>query len=69
MVYQFGNRLELIVDRIFVNFGICKYWIFFILDSRITSMIQRLTIPYSIPAARQRVDSIYPRFEDNKYEI
>jgi hypothetical protein len=69
MVYPFGNRLETIVVRIFVNTGIRKYRIFFILDSRITSTLQRLTIPCGIQAARHRVDLIYPRFEDNKYKI
>jgi hypothetical protein len=69
MVYPFGNRLEAIVVRISVNTGIRKYQIFFILNSRITSTLQRLTIPYSLQAARHRVDLIYPRFEDNKYKI
>jgi hypothetical protein len=45
MVYQFGNKLELIVVRISVNIGIRKGQIFFILNSRITSMLQRLTLP------------------------
>jgi hypothetical protein len=69
MVYQFGNRLELIVVRISVNVGIRKGRIFFILDSRITLTLQRLTLPWGILAARHRVDSIYPRFEDNEYKI
>ena len=69
MVYQFGNRLELIIVRISVNVGIRKYWIFFILDLKITLMLQRLTIPCGILAAHHHVDSIYLQFEDNKYEI
>jgi hypothetical protein len=69
MVYPFGNKLEAIVVRISVNTGIRKYRIFFILDSRITSTLQRLTIPYGLQVARHRVDLIYPRFEDNKYKI
>jgi hypothetical protein len=69
MVYQFGNRLKLIVVRISVNDGSLKSQIFFILDSRITSTLQRLTLPCGIPAARYRVDSIYPRIEDNEYKI
>ena len=69
MVYQFGIRLEIINIRIFMNVGIFKFRIFFILDSRITLMIEQLTIPCSIPPARHLVDSIYPCFEDNKYKI
>jgi hypothetical protein len=69
MVYQFGNRLELIVVRISINVGIRKGWIFLILDSKITSTLQRLNPPCDIPAARHRVDSIYPQFEDNEYKI
>jgi hypothetical protein len=69
MVYQFGNRLKLIVVRISVNDGSRKSRIFFILDSRITSTLQRLTLPCGIPAAGHCVDSIYPRIEDNKYKI
>jgi hypothetical protein len=69
MVYPFGSRLELIVIRISVNAGIRKYRIFFILDSKITSTLQRLTIPCGIQVARHRLDLIYPRFEDNKYKI
>jgi hypothetical protein len=48
MVYPFGNRLEMIVVRISVNVGIRKCWIFFILDSRITSTLQWLTITCGI---------------------
>jgi hypothetical protein len=69
MVYQFENRLELIVVRISVNVGIRKGQKKFILDSRITSTLQRLTLPCGIPAVHHRVDSIYPRFEDNEYKI
>jgi hypothetical protein len=69
MVYQFGNRLELIVVRISVNVGIRKCRIFFILDSRITSTLQRLTLPCGIPTVRHHVDSIYPQFKDNEYKI
>jgi hypothetical protein len=66
MVYLFGSKLKLIVVRISVNAGIREYQIFFILDSRITSTLQRLTIPCDIQAARHCLDLIYPRFEDNK---
>jgi hypothetical protein len=69
MVYPFGDKLEAIVVRISVNTGIRKYRIFFILDSRITSTLQRLTIPCSLQAACHCVDLIYSRFEDNKYKI
>jgi hypothetical protein len=69
MVYQFRNRLELIVVRISINVGIRIGRIFFILDSRITSMLQRLTLSCDIPTVHHRVDSIYPRFEDNEYKI
>jgi hypothetical protein len=60
MVYQFGNRLELIVVSISVNVGIRIGRIFFILDSRITSTLQRLILPCGISAMRHHVDSIYP---------
>jgi hypothetical protein len=69
VVYQFRNRLELIVVRISVKVGIRKGRIFFILDSRITSTLQRLTFPCGILATRYHVDSIYPQFEDNEYKI
>jgi hypothetical protein len=69
MVYQFRNRLELIVVRISVNVEIRIGRIFFILNSRITLTLQRLTLPCDILVVRHHVDSIYPRYEDNEYKI
>ena len=36
IVYQFGDRVEMINVWISVNFGVRKFWICFILDLRIT---------------------------------
>jgi hypothetical protein len=55
LVYQFGNRIEVIVVSVSVNFGIRRRRTYFILKSRINSTFLQLTFSCGIPTVHHRM--------------
>jgi hypothetical protein len=55
MMYQFENRIEVIVVNVSINFGIHRSRTYFIHELRITSTFQRLTPSCGIPAVHHHI--------------